>query len=342
MTCDSAAVVDRAGLIDGFGRGIDYLRVSVTDRCNFRCVYCMAEQVTFLPKRQVLSLDEMDRLCSAFIALGVRRLRLTGGEPLARKGVVGLIRGLSRHLDRGTLDEITLTTNGSLLAEHADALRAAGVRRVNISLDTLDPPTFRAITRRGDLARVLAGIEAALAAGLKIKINAVVMRGINEDHLLPLMLFAHRRGMDLTLIETMPIGIVDRDRTDLYLPLAEVVERLGAAGFALDDIADRQAGPARYARVRQTGGRLGFVAPMTHNFCGDCNRVRVTCTGQLALCLGQDEFVDLRAPLRASEGDDLLHRTIAGAIAKKPMGHAFAPAQLGHPTIVHPMSMTGG
>jgi cyclic pyranopterin phosphate synthase len=341
MTCDVRALPSRTELIDGFGRKIDYLRVSVTDRCNFRCVYCMAEDVTFLPKRDVLSLDEMDRLCSTFVALGVRRLRLTGGEPLARRDVMGLVRGLSRHLDRGAVDEITLTTNGSLLADHARDLKAAGVNRVNISLDTLDPLTFQAITRRGDLLRVLEGIEAALAVGLKIKINAVAMRGVNEHHLVPLLLFAHGRGMDLTLIETMPIGMVDRDRTDLYLPLEEVIHRLSER-FTLDEIDDRMAGPARYVRVRETGGRLGFVAPMTHNFCSTCNRVRVTCTGQLALCLGQDKLVDLRTPLRASEGDDLLRRTIGEAIAGKPMGHDFSYMQLGCPTVVRPMSATGG
>lgn len=343
MTYDGATLPGRAGLIDGFGRKIDYLRVSVTDRCNFRCVYCMAEDVTFLPKCDVLSLDEMDRLCSAFVGLGVRRLRLTGGEPLARKGVISLVRGLSRHLRSGALDEITMTTNGSLLASSADDLKAAGVNRVNVSLDTLDPTTFRAITRRGDLAQVLAGIEAGLAAGLEIKINAVAMRGVNEDHLEPLMLFAHGRGMDLTLIETMPIGIIDRDRSDFYLPLADVVARLQER-FTLDEItdADRVAGPARYVRVRQTGGRLGFVAPMTHSFCGDCNRVRVTCTGQLALCLGRDKFVDLKTPLRASEGDDLLRRAIGEAIAGKPIGHDFSLVQLGCPTVVRPMSVTGG
>lgn len=340
----SVGATDRAkwtGLIDGFGRQIDYLRVSVTDRCNFRCVYCMAEDVSFLPKRDVLSLDEMDRLCSAFVGLGVRRLRLTGGEPLARRNVLSLIRGLSRHLRSGAVDEITLTTNGALLGDHAQDLRAAGVERVNVSLDTLNPQTFRAITRRGDLGRVIGGVEAALAAGLKVKLNAVVMRGVNEQDLDALMLFAHGRGMDLTLIETMPIGVVDQDRRDFYLPLSVVAERL-AGRFTLEPIAERQAGPARYLRVRETGGRLGLVTPMSHGFCGDCNRVRVTCTGQLALCLGRDVFVDLKTPLRASEGDDLLRQAIGDAIAAKPVGHDFALAQLERPEVVHPMSMTGG
>ncbi len=341
MTHDGATAASGGGLIDGFGRKIDYLRVSMTDRCNFRCLYCMSEQVTFLPKRDVLSLDEMDRLCSVFVGLGVRRLRLTGGEPLARKGAMTLVRGLSRHLESGAVDEVTLTTNGSLLADYAADLKAAGVSRINVSLDTLDPAAFSAITRRGDLARVLDGIEAALAAGLRVKINAVIMQGLNEQHLESLMLFAHARGMDLTLIETMPIGVTDHDRTDLYLPLEAVIRQLSVR-FTLDDIPDRMAGPARYVRVRETGGRLGFVAPMTHGFFASCNRVRVTCTGQLALCLGQDLFFDLRTPLRASEGDALLRLAIAEAIAAKPMGHEFALAQLSHPTVVHPMSLTGG
>ncbi|PKU22358.1 GTP 3',8-cyclase MoaA [Telmatospirillum siberiense] len=341
MNKQGAAAADWTGLTDGFGRRIDYLRVSVTDRCNFRCVYCMAEDVTFLPKRDVLTLDEMDRLCSAFVGLGVRRLRLTGGEPLARRNVVGLIQGLSRHLRSGAVDEITLTTNGALLAEHARALKGAGVERVNVSLDTLNAETFRAITRRGDLGRVLGGIETALEEGLRVKLNCVVMRGVNERDLEPLMLFAHGRGMDLTLIETMPIGVVGQDRSDFYLPLSVVAERL-ADRFTLDETSERQAGPARYMRVRETGGRLGFVTPMSHGFCGDCNRVRVTCTGQLALCLGRDVFIDLKTPLRASEGDDLLRRAIGDAVAAKPVGHDFAPAQLGRPVVVHPMSMTGG
>lgn len=341
MRDDGGGPETAAGLIDGFGRRIDYLRVSVTDRCNFRCVYCMDEDVTFLPKCDVLSLDEMDRLCSAFIGLGVRRLRFTGGEPLARRNVLSLIRGLSRHLGPGGLDEMTLTTNGALLAEHADGLAAAGVRRVNVSLDTLDRDVFRAVTRRGDLTRVLDGIEAARAAGLEIKLNTVVMRGVNEDGLEALMLFAHGRGMDLTLIETMPVGEVGLDRSDFYLPLSEAIGRLSAR-YAFDDIDVRRAGPARYVRVRETGGRLGLITPLSHGFCGDCNRIRVTCTGQLALCLGQDRFIDLRPPLRSSEGDDLLRGAIAGALREKPMGHDFVPTQLARPALVRPMSMTGG
>ncbi|MDR3438356.1 GTP 3',8-cyclase MoaA [Telmatospirillum sp.] len=341
MQSDSATASAWTGLIDGFGRKIDYLRVSLTDRCNFRCVYCMGEDVTFLPKNDVLSLDEMDRLVSVFVGLGVRRLRLTGGEPLARKNVMGLVHGLSRHLQSGAVDEITLTTNGSLLSRYAGDLMAAGVRRVNVSLDTLNPATFRAITRRGAIADVLGGIHSALAAGLKVKINAVAMRGVNEHDLEALMLFAHGLGMDLTLIETMPIGAIDGDRSDLYLPLSEVRARLGDH-FTLDDIADRMAGPSRYVRVRETGGRLGFVTPITHGFCAACNRVRLTCTGQLALCLGQDMFVDLKAPLRASEGDDLLRRAIGDAIVCKPMGHNFVLEHLSHPTVVHSMSVTGG
>lgn len=329
------------GLTDGFGRKIDYLRLSLTDRCNFRCVYCMAEDVTFLPRSGILSLDEMDRLCSVFIDLGVRRLRLTGGEPLVRRNALGLIRDLSRHLDRGALDEITLTTNGVLLERHADALAACGVRRVNVSLDTLDPGTFRAITRRGDVRSVIAGIEAARAAGLAVKINAVVMRGVNEDHLEALMLFAHGRGMDLTLIETMPIGEVDGDRSQFYLPLSEVRARLSRR-YHLNDLPDRLAGPARYLRVAETGGRVGFVTPMSHGFCQSCNRVRLTATGQLALCVGRDLFIDLKTPLRSSESNGPVRDAIVAALLQKPRGHDFAVDQLKAPTVTHAMRMTGG
>ncbi len=329
------------GLVDGYGRKISYLRVSLTDRCNFRCLYCMAEDIAFLPKRDVLNLDEVDRLVSAFVTLGVRRLRLTGGEPLARKNIESLVRGLSRHMRSGAVDEITLTTNGSLLSRYAGDLMEAGVRRINVSLDTLDPNAFRAITRRGDLSRVLDGINAALAVGMRIKINAVAMRGVNEHHLESLMLFAHGLGMDLTLIETMPVGAVTGHRSNLYLPLSIVRDRLSRR-FTLKDIKDHTAGPSRYVLVEETGGRLGFVTPITHGFCADCNRVRLTCAGQLVLCLGQDLFVDLKTPLRASEGDDLLHRVIRQAVASKPRGHSFLFEHLERPLIVHPMSLTGG
>jgi cyclic pyranopterin phosphate synthase len=329
------------GLCDAFGRKIDYLRVSVTDRCNFRCLYCMSEDVTFLPRREVLSYDEMDRLCSAFIALGVRRLRLTGGEPLVRRDIVTLVRSLSRHLDSGALDEITMTTNGALLARHAADLKAAGIRRINVSCDTLDPQVFRAISRRGDLARVLDGMEAALAAGLAVKINAVAMRGVNDGELDRLILYAHGRGMDVTVIETMPIGAVDGDRSSLFLPLSEVRTRL-AQRFTLIDTDERTAGPSRYVRLAETGGRVGFVSPLSHGFCGSCNRARLTCTGQLALCLGQDLFIDLKTPLKASESDGPLYQAIEQAMMEKPQGHHFAEGHLKVPAVLHAMGMTGG
>jgi cyclic pyranopterin phosphate synthase len=331
----------RSALIDPFGRTISYLRVSVTDRCDFRCVYCMAEDQTFLPKRDVLSLEELDRLCSAFVERGVRRLRLTGGEPLVRKNVMGLVRSLSRHLGRG-LDELTLTTNGSQLARFAGELADCGVRRINVSVDTLDPVKFRAITRWGDLDKVRAGIDAARTAGLKVKINAVALKGVNEEEFDDLIRWAHGDGMDLTLIETMPMGEVGADRTDQYLPLSTVRARL-AQRWTLSDIAYKTGGPARYVSVEETGGRIGFITPMTHNFCEGCNRVRVTCTGTLFMCLGQEDSADLRAPLRASESDELLQAAIDGAIARKPKGHDFV-IDRNHrgPAVSRTMSVTGG
>jgi cyclic pyranopterin phosphate synthase len=331
----------RSALTDPFGRTISYLRVSVTDRCDFRCVYCMAEDQTFLPKRDVLSLEELDRLCSAFVLRGVRRLRLTGGEPLVRKNVMSLVRSLSRHLGRG-LDELTLTTNGSQLARFAGELADCGVRRINVSVDTLDSVKFRAITRWGDLDKVRAGIAAARAAGLKVKINAVALKGVNEDEFDDLIRWAHGDGMDLTLIETMPMGEVGADRTDQYLPLSAVRARL-AQRWTLSDIAYKTGGPARYVTVAETGGRIGFITPMTHNFCEGCNRVRVTCTGTLFMCLGQEDSADLRTPLRASESDELLHAAIDGAIARKPKGHDFV-IDRNHrgPAVSRTMSVTGG
>ncbi len=331
-----------ARLVDPFARTIDYLRVSVTDRCDFRCVYCMAEDMTFLPRRELLSLEELDRLCSAFVGLGVRRLRLTGGEPLVRRDVMTLFRALSRHLESGALDELTLTTNGSQLARHAADLAACGVRRVNVSLDTLDAGRFRAITRWGDLERVLQGIRAAAAAGLKVKINAVALKGINEDEITALVRWAHGEGHDLVLIETMPLGEIDGDRLDQYLPLTTVRTRLEEQ-FRLVDIPDRTGGPARYVRVAETGGRLGFITPLTHNFCELCNRVRVTCTGTLYMCLGQEDAADLRAPLRASESDDPLIAAIDAAIARKPRGHDFVIDRAhARPALARHMSTTGG
>jgi cyclic pyranopterin phosphate synthase len=342
MTAGRRIADDGAGLVDPLGRRITYLRVSVTDRCDFRCFYCMNEDMAFLPRQELLGIEELDRVCSAFVARGVRRIRLTGGEPLVRKGIMTLIAGLGRHLRSGALDELTLTTNGSQLARHAAALAAHGVRRVNVSVDSLDPARFRAITRWGDLARVQAGIAAAQAAGLAVKINAVALRGVNEDEIPEMLRWAHGRGMDLTLIETMPLGDIDGDRTARYLPLSRVRARL-AERFTLDDLPDRTGGPARYVRVRQTGGRLGFITPLTHNFCESCNRVRLTCTGTLYLCLGQEDAVDLRAPLRASEGNDRLDAAIDAAIARKPHGHDFViDRRHAGPALARHMSVTGG
>lgn len=329
-------------LVDPFGRAITYVRVSVTDRCDFRCVYCMAEDMTFLPKRDVLSLEELDRLCSAFVTRGVRKLRVTGGEPLVRKNIMSLVRLLSRHLETGDLDELTLTTNGSQLARYAGELADCGVKRINVSVDTLDPAKFRAITRWGDLDKVLAGIEAARSAGLKVKINAVALRGVNENEFDDLIRWTHGGGMDLTLIETMPLGEIEGDRTDQYLPLSKVRAELSKR-WTLQDIHYKTGGPARYVRVAETGGRLGFITPLTHNFCEGCNRVRVTCTGTLYMCLGQEDAADLRAPLRASEADDLLHAAIDEAISRKPKGHDFIiDREHDRPAMARHMSVTGG
>ena len=332
----------RAELVDPFGRVITYLRVSVTDRCDFRCVYCMAENMTFLPKAEILTLEELDRLCSAFVARGVRKLRLTGGEPLVRRGIMTLVTSLARHLASGALDELTLTTNGSQLAKYADAIAAAGVRRINVSLDTLDAEKFRAITRWGALDQVLAGIDAAQAAGLKIKINAVALKGVNDDEFPRLLEWAHGRGMDLTLIEVMPLGEIGPGRLDQYLPLSVARARL-AERFTLEDIDYRTGGPARYVRVAETGGRLGFITPLTHNFCESCNRVRVTCTGTLYMCLGQEDAADMRKPLRASEANDLLYAAIDEAISRKPKGHDFIiDRRHQRPALARHMSVTGG
>jgi cyclic pyranopterin phosphate synthase len=329
-------------LIDPFGRHVSYLRVSVTDRCDFRCTYCMAEHMTFLPKRDLLTLEELDRLCSAFVAKGVRKLRITGGEPLVRKNILWLFRALSRHLASGALDDLTLTTNGSQLPKHAQELKDTGVERINISLDTLRPDRFKAITRWGDFAQVMAGIDAAEKAGLSIKLNAVALKGVNEDEIDDLVRFAHGRGFDLTLIETMPMGDIDGDRTDQYLPLSIVRARL-MDRWTLEDIPFRTGGPARYVRIKQTGGRLGFITPMTHNFCESCNRVRLTCTGTLYMCLGQDDAADLRTPLRASPDDSRLLAAIDEAISRKPKGHDFViDRRTKQPAVARHMSVTGG
>ncbi|MCH8112457.1 MAG: GTP 3',8-cyclase MoaA [Proteobacteria bacterium] len=329
-------------MIDPFGRKVTYLRVSVTDRCDFRCVYCMAEAMTFLPKTEVLSLEELDRLCTAFIAKGVRKLRLTGGEPLVRRGIMTLVESLSRHLESGALDELTLTTNGSQLDKHAQALADAGVRRVNISLDTLDPNAFAEITRWGNLSKVMRGIDAAEAAGLSIKINMVAMKGVNERDISPMMAWCGERGFDLTLIETMPLGDIGGDRSLHYLPLSMVRARL-AQDWTLTDIDDQTGGPARYVRIEETGGRVGFITPMTHNFCESCNRVRLTCTGTLYMCLGQEDAADLRTVLRSSEDDAVLSAAIDEAISRKPKGHDFViDRRSSKPALARHMSVTGG
>jgi cyclic pyranopterin phosphate synthase len=332
----------RGELVDPFGRHVTYLRVSVTDRCDFRCTYCMSEHMTFLPRKDLLTLEELDRVCSAFVARGVRKLRITGGEPLVRKNILWLFRALSRHLQTGALDELTLTTNASQLTRFAADLKAAGVRRINVSLDTLKADRFRAITRWGDLTEVMAGIDAAEKAGLAIKLNAVALKGTNEDEIDDLIRFAHGRGFDLTLIETMPMGDIDGDRTDQYLPLSIVRARL-MDRWTLEDIPFRTGGPARYVRIAETGGRLGFITPMTHNFCESCNRVRLTCTGTLYMCLGKNDAADLRAPLRASTDDAPLQRAIDEAISRKPKGHDFViDRRTRQPAVARHMSVTGG
>ena len=333
---------DQEPLVDPFGRHITYLRVSVTDRCNFRCVYCMAEQMTFLPRKDLLTLGELDRVCSAFIRRGVRKLRVTGGEPLVRKNIMQLFRTLSRHLDSGDLEELTLTTNGSELGKYAEDLAAFGVRRVNVSIDSLDPQKFKAITRGGELKVVLDAIDKAEAAGLHVKINAVALKGVNEYEIEDLIRFAHGRGADLTLIETMPIGDIGRSRVDQYLPLSVVRARL-MERFTLEETSHRTGGPARYVHIKETGGRLGFITPMTHNFCESCNRVRLTCTGTLYMCLGQEDAVDLRSPMRASADDALLDTAIERAIMSKPKGHDFIiDRRTSQPSVGRHMNVTGG
>ncbi len=331
-----------ARLTDSFCRTITYLRVSVTDRCNLRCFYCMSEHMTFLPKAELLSLEELDRLASAFIDRGVRKLRLTGGEPLVRRGVIGLVRALSRHLVSGAMDELTITTNGSQLSGFAHELADCGVRRINVSLDTLDAAKFRAITRGGDLAKIMEGIAAATDAGLAIKINTVALQETNEFEIPNLIKWAHDQGHDITLIETMPLGDIEPDRTGQYLPLSLVRSRL-AERWTLEDIVHNSGGPARYVRVSETGGRLGFITPLTHNFCESCNRVRVTCTGTLYMCLGKGDAADLRTPLRQSDSNQELHAAIDEAILRKPKGHDFVIDRndRGRELSRH-MSVTGG
>ena len=330
-------------MIDPFGRHISYLRVSVTDRCDFRCVYCMAEDMTFLPKAELLTLEEMDRLCNAFVQKGVRKLRLTGGEPLVRKNVMWLIRRLSRHLESGALDELTLTTNGSQLAKHAAELAACGVKRVNVSIDTLDPEKFTAITRWGKLGSVLDGIKAANATGIRVKINTVALKGVNDDEAFDLIDWCGREGHDITFIEVMPMGdIGGENRLDQYLPISLLRAKLKTR-YTLEEIDYRTGGPARYVRIAETGQRVGFITPLTHNFCESCNRVRLTCTGMLYMCLGQDDSADLRALLRASGDDAPLMEAIDEAISRKPKGHDFIIDRRHQgPAVQRHMSVTGG
>jgi len=330
-------------MIDPFGREITYLRVSVTDRCDFRCFYCMTEDMTFLPKAELLTLEELDRLCGAFIGLGVRKIRLTGGEPLVRRNMMSFVRNLGQRVRSGMLDEVTLTTNGSQLSRFADELVDCGVRRINVSLDTLDADKFAVITRWGKFDKVMGGLAAAKRAGLAIKINMVALKGVNEDEIDGMLRWCGDQGYDLTLIETMPMGEIDGDRNDQYLPLSVVRGRL-AETWSLSDIDYKTGGPARYMAVAETGGRLGFITPLTHNFCESCNRVRLTCTGTLYMCLGQDDAADLRAPLRASECDDLLVAAIHEAIGRKPKGHDFIIDRRSgnRPAVSRHMSVTGG
>ncbi len=329
-------------MTDPFGRTVDYLRVSVTDRCNLRCTYCMSERMEFLPKADLLSLEEIDRLCGAFVQRGVRHLRLTGGEPLLRRGILGLVGNLSRHLKSGSLDELTMTTNGVRLREYAKVLAEAGVRRINVSLDSLDRATFARIARGDSLYQVLDGISAAQDAGIRVKINTVALKRDNAAEIPRLVQWAHDGGMDITLIETMPLGVVDEDRTDQFLSLAEVRRDL-QSHWTLTDLPERTGGPARYVRVAQTGGKLGFITPMTNNFCESCRRMRVTCNGTLFMCLGQAGAVDLRAPLRDSADDAPLHAAISTALAAKPKAHEFLlPVRGAAPALPRHMSMTGG
>lgn len=338
----NSSISENGPLIDPFERHVSYLRVSVTDRCDFRCVYCMSEHMTFLPKADLLSLEELDRLCSAFITLGVKKLRLSGGEPLVRRGIMTLIKSLGRHLKTGALEELTLTTNGSQLARYANELVDYGVRRINVSLDTLDEANFVAVTRWGKYDKVMAGIEAARAAGLRVKINTVALNGVNDGEIENIVRWCGEKDMDLTFIETMPMGEIDGDRSAQYLPLTEVRERM-AKVWTLDENDHDSGGPARYVSLRETGQRVGFITPLSHNFCESCNRVRLTCTGTLFMCLGQEDAADLRAPLRESADDAAVIAAIREAIARKPKGHDFLidRTSTGGAVPRH-MSVTGG
>ena len=339
---DAAPVTKPDKLIDPYGRTVDYLRVSVTDRCDFRCVYCMAEEMTFLPKAELLTLEELEVMCRRFMAAGVRKIRLTGGEPLVRRNIMQLIRALGAEVKAGELDELTITTNGSQLVKMADDLVDAGVRRINISLDTLDTDKFRQITRWGDLDKVLAGLRAAQSAGLDVKINAVALKGGNDTELGDMLAWCGDEGFDMTIIEVMPMGdIGTENRLDQYLPLSRVRADLSKR-FTLTKIPFRTGGPARYVKVEETGRKLGFITPLTHNFCESCNRVRVTCTGQLYMCLGQDDNADLRRALRDG-GEPALDAAIAEAIGRKPKGHDFIiDRRHSDPAVSRHMNVTGG
>ncbi len=331
-----------APIVDPFGREITYLRVSVTDRCDFRCVYCMSEDMTFLPKRDLLTLEELDRVCSAFVRMGVRKLRLTGGEPLMRRNVMQLIHSLGRHLDGGGLEELTITTNGSQLSRFSEGLHAAGVRRVNVSLDTLNPEKFKDITRWGQFAQVMAGLDAAQVAGLMVKVNMVALRGVNDDEFDAMIAWCGERGFDLVIIEVMPMGDIGEDRLDQYMPLSMVRQKI-ECNWTLTETDYATGGPARYSIVEETGGRIGFITPLTHNFCESCNRVRLTCTGTLYMCLGQEDAADLRAPLRGEAGDTRLEEAVREAISRKPKGHDFViDRRRGAVSVPRHMSVTGG
>ncbi len=336
----TALAAAQGALVDSFQRRITYLRLSITDRCDLRCTYCMPERMTFLPRRDVLSFEELDEIVSALASFGVDKLRITGGEPLVRKDVMELMARFARHLGHG-LKELTLTTNGTLLTKYAGELSAIGVRRINISLDTLKRDLFERISRRDMLENVLRGIDAAQAVGLKVKINTVALANTNEQEIPDLIRFAHARGADITLIETMPMGEAETDRVEDYLPLTKVRADLSNQ-FTLTDIDHRTGGPARYVRVEETGGKLGFITPLTHNFCESCNRVRVTCTGRLYTCLGREDGADLREALRTDPDGALLRQTILGAVERKPKGHDFDAARLGRPASPRTMSTTGG
>ena len=334
--------MNNSPLQDGFGRAITYLRLSVTDRCDLRCTYCMAEHMQFLPKRDVLTLEELEQVAGAFIDRGVRKIRLTGGEPLVRRDVMTLLARLSRRLEQGDLDELTLTTNGTQLVHHADVLASLGVKRINLSLDTLDDGKFERLTRRNALSQVLRGIDAAQTAGLKVKINAVALKGVNDEELPSLIEWAHGRAMDATLIEVMPLGEIEEDRTDQYLPLTAVRDDLQER-WTLTPLDMRTGGPSRYVRVEETGGVLGFITPLTQNFCDGCNRVRVTCTGRIYMCLGHEDYVDLRAALRGEQSTAALSAALDRAMLKKPERHGFEIKTPGAaPAVSRHMSVTGG